>query len=215
MFARSTRLDRRPRAVQRIRGISFLTLLLICGSVGCRAIESYQRHFIQGPIKCYRDAVWAKRAFNMRYGNCGRAYGDHFERGFIDGYCSVCEGNDGFVPAMPPDEYWGNEYQTGDGAQCVNAWFEGYPAGAAAAKQDKAGKFNDIYVSKMMQAALSQESAPNVLPDDVPVVQPESAEESTPPAPLDEAANRSIDPRMVLPGGVMPVGWENDVRYQR
>ena len=187
---------------------------LMISSFGCRAIETGRRHFIQGPIKCYRDRVWAERAYNLRYGNCERPYSKHFEAGFIDGYSSVCCGGDGFVPAMPPEEYWGNEYQSGDGARCVNSWFEGYPAGAAAAKQDQAGDFNDIYVSRMMQAAMSQEKSENVLPADVPVVKPEHEGTAHKPSHPDSMGQGS-DPVAPPPPGVMPVGWDTDDRFER
>lgn len=187
---------------------------MIVSSFGCRAIETGKRHFIQGPIKCYRDRVWAERAYNLRFGNCERPYGQHFEAGFIDGYCSVCCGGDGFVPAMPPEEYWGNEYQSGDGARCVNSWFEGYPAGAAAARQDQAGDFNDIYVSRMMQAALSQEQSENVLPADVPVVKPEHEGSAFKPSGPD-SNDQGSDPVATTPAGVMPVGWDTDYRFER
>lgn len=123
---------------------------------------------------CYRDKVWAKRACNLRYSNCNRPYGSHFQSGFEAGYESICKGGDGYVPATPPECYWGFDYQTPDGAQCVNAWFEGFPSGVAAAKRDRAGTYRDVYVSRMIQSAMAQESTPKKAPSDVPVVNPET-----------------------------------------
>ncbi len=105
----------------------------------------------------YRECVWARRAYNLQFGNSKRRFGDHFRKGFVEGYCGVCNGGDGYVPAMPPEEYWGYEYQSDQGSQCVDAWFEGYPAGVLAARKSGVGKNSDIYISKMIDAAIAQE----------------------------------------------------------
>ena len=121
-------------------------------------------------LETYRDQVWAKRAFNLRYNNCNIPYESHFQNGFIAGYCDTCNGGDGYVPALPPDEYRGFEFQSPDGAQCVKTWFEGFPAGVAAAKKDRAGEFHEIYTSRMIKAAITQDNAKHILPSDVPVL---------------------------------------------
>ncbi len=121
-------------------------------------------------LETYRDRVWAKRAFNLRYNNCDMPYQSHFQNGFIAGYCDTCNGGDGYVPALPPDEYRGFEYQSPDGSQCVKTWFEGFPAGVAAAKKDRAGEFHDIYTSRMINSAITQDNAKHILPSDVPVL---------------------------------------------
>ena len=59
----------------------------------------------------YRDQVWARRAYNLRFANCNRQYEDHFRNGFCAGYSDVSNGGDGFVPALPPDQYRGFEFQ--------------------------------------------------------------------------------------------------------
>ena len=118
----------------------------------------------------YRDNVWARRAFTLRYANCNIPYAEHFQNGFIAGYCQKSNGGDGYVPALPPEEYRGFEFQSADGAQCVKAWFDGFPAGIAAAQKDRAGDYHDIYTSKLINSAITQEKAKHLLPDDVPVV---------------------------------------------
>lgn len=124
----------------------------------------------EGLLETYRDRVWAKRAYNLRYNNCDIPYQTHFQNGFIAGYCDTCNGGDGYVPALPPSEYRGFEYQSPDGAKCVQTWFEGFPAGVAAAKKDRAGEFHDIYTSRMINAAITQDKAKHILPGDVPVL---------------------------------------------
>lgn len=153
---------------------SILTLfaaLLVIPSSGCASGLRIPRLGLGDALmEKYRDNVWAKRAFNLRYANCDIPYPEHFENGFVAGYCQKCNGGDGYVPALPPDQYRGYEFQSADGAQCVKAWFDGFPAGVAAAKKDRAGDFHDIYTSKMVNSALVQDNAKHVLPDDVPVL---------------------------------------------
>lgn len=126
----------------------------------------------------YRDAIWSRRAYNLRYGNCDRPFSNHYRDGFCAGYMDVCDGGDGYVPALPPTEYRGYEYQSAEGAKCVNTWFEGYPAGVAAAKQDKTGDFKDMFISKMINSAVTQDNAKHQLPSDVPIIKSKSNSES-------------------------------------
>lgn len=143
-------------------------LLMIAQSIGCSSIS---RLGVGEAIAVgYRDLVWAKRAYNLRYGNCERPYAEHFQSGFCAGYTDMCNGGDGYVPALPPADYRGYEFQSVDGAQCVNTWFEGYPAGVAAAKQDKAGNFHDVMISRMVDSAIKQENTKSILPQDIPIV---------------------------------------------
>ena len=118
----------------------------------------------------WRDTVWSKRAYNLRYGGCERQYGQHFEQGFRAGYVDTCNGGDGYVPALPPQAYRSPEYRTDDGTKCVNSWFEGYPAGVAAAKKDKAGTYHDVLISRMIDSAVTQSKTTPVLPGDVRII---------------------------------------------
>ncbi len=133
---------------------------------GCNVLRSFD----QTAALTYRDLVWSKRAYNLRYGNCDRPYADHFKNGFCDGYADVCQGADGYTPALPPDSYRGYEFQSADGSNCVDAWFEGYPAGVAAAKKDNSGTFHDLAVSRLLDAAIKQEKTKPKLTGEVPVV---------------------------------------------
>lgn len=142
-------------------GIAMLTL---SQTAGCRL------GIKEAAMLTYRDEVWARRAYNLRYANCNRKYAKHFERGFRAGYQDMSNGGDGYVPALPPDEYRSYEYQTSDGAKCINSWFEGYPAGVAAAKKDKSGTYHDIMISRMVNSAIAQTKTTPVLPGDVKIV---------------------------------------------
>jgi hypothetical protein len=126
--------------------------------------------FMNDRVTGFRNHTWAQRSFNLRYADCDRPHNDHFKKGFVSGYQAICDGGDGYIPALPPEEYWGYQYQCAEGAQCVNAWFKGYPAGVAAAKQDGAGAFHDMYTSKMIQSAVEQDKAVKKVPSEIPVV---------------------------------------------
>ncbi len=159
----------------------FAVVILATQLAGCCNVpkpDLFDGSLMDRAFGCYRDKVWAKRACNLRYSSCNRPYGAHFQSGFEAGYESICKGGDGYVPATPPECYWGFDYQTPDGAQCVNAWFEGYPAGVAAAKRDRAGTYRDIYVSRMIQSAMAQQEAPTMNPSEVPVVDSNAAVDS-------------------------------------
>lgn len=159
----------RPRAHKVM--LAFLVGCLLAQGVGC--VNGPGGEIFNDQMGTYRNHVWARRAYNLRYGDCERDYPDHFRQGFIDGYCATCDGGDGYVPAVPPEEYWGHQYQSPEGAKCVNTWFKSYPLGVKAAREDGAGAFQKVYISKMVQSAIVQDKANHVLPDDVPVVTPE------------------------------------------
>jgi hypothetical protein len=147
--------------------LGLLALLSFSMGTGCRFNKLAVNEAI---LVSYRDMVWAKRAYNLRYGNCDRPYGEHYYNGFCSGYSDVCNGGDGYVPALPPVAYRSSKFQSADGAQCVNAWFEGYPAGVAAARQEKVGNFNNVLVSKMIDTAVNTEkNTKRLLPSDVPI----------------------------------------------
>lgn len=139
-------------------------ILMLCQTSGC-AGNGWPKLYQDTVIK-YRDMVWARRAYNLRYGDCQRDYSQHFENGFEAGYSATCDGGDGYVPALPPADYRGFEYQTADGARCVNSWFEGYPAGVAAARNDSAGTYHDVLISRMIDSAIQQDKSKTVLPGD-------------------------------------------------
>ena len=218
--------------------VAFVVGLLAAQSMGCCSTSSCNQPgaliggVLDQQISCFRDKVWAKRAFNLRYANCDREFRKHFEAGFVDGYCNVCGGEEGYVPAMPPKCYWGNEFQCAEGAQCVNAWFEGYPAGVQAAKKDGAGSFHDVYISNMINAAITQKKATEqvnnekvrtatteIQPEDQPT---EPLVPQAPPAPTNDipplAKSAQLVPimegnGMPMPMSVKPTSFDDRRRY--
>jgi hypothetical protein len=182
--------------------------MMLVQSMGCASYDSMDA--LDAPVGAFRNHVWAHRAYNLRYADCERPYSRDFEQGFLDGYQAVCNGEDGYVPAMPPHDYWGYQYQTAEGAKCVNAWFKGYPLGAAAAKRDGAGAFHDVYISKMIDSAVLQDKAKYVLPNDVPVVASGSQTDDSETSGVPQSSN--FDPSIHVHSGVdaHPAGWERD-----
>ncbi len=156
--------------------------LCVLQSAGCNTVRTGNGGLVFDKLVMgYRDRVWAARAYNGQSGGAVAPYGDHYRSGYMDGYCNVCEGGDGYVPAVPPQNYWSSQYQSQQGAVCVNDWFEGYPQGAAAARRDSAGRFSDVYVSRMLDAAIQQEKTGVTLPSDVKIVNREADEETAVP----------------------------------
>ena len=189
-------------------GLSALAAISMAQS-GCSSnVQSLTSDFNNSILVGYRDAVWSRRAFNLRYGNCDREFSNHFRDGFCAGYMDVAGGGDGYVPALPPQEYRGYEYQSAEGAKCVNTWFEGYPAGVLAARQDKTGDYKDMFISKMINSAVTQDKAKHLLPSDVPIIKSNAKTEAAsgssgvtreaPPAP---EISQTYEPSPAIVGG--------------
>ena len=128
-----------------------------CQFAGCNSFQVGTTGYMDRCFCSWRDHVWAKRAYRLRYSNCDCAHPSHYQKGFIAGYSAICNGEDGYVPAMPPRNYWGFAYQSADGQAMIDAWFEGYPEGVRAAQQDGAGQYRDVQFSRMINDAMQQE----------------------------------------------------------
>ena len=110
--------------------------------------------FMEEQVACLQTRVWARRAFHLQFGHCERVHADHFQQGFEAGYCDVCEGRSGQVPALPPEKYWGFRYRNAEGAEMQNAWFSGFEAGAKTAFTDGSGSFQEIQMSRQIEEAM-------------------------------------------------------------
>ncbi len=167
-------------APKRKQWLSRLVMVALIGltisQTGCNILRSFD----DNAALTFRDFVWSKRAYNLRYGNCDRQYSEHFKNGFCAGYSDVCGGGDGYTPALPPESYRGYEFQSADGSKCVDSWFEGYPAGVAAARKDNSGSFNDLAVSRMLEAAMKQDEKKPDISGKVPVVSNAKTEQDPP-----------------------------------
>jgi hypothetical protein len=110
---------------------------IVLGSTGCH--NSYQgyryNHCLDKYLARKRASIQAWYVWRQCADQCPCGRIRDYRRGFIDGYCGVALGGDGCAPVVPPNRYWGWRYQDADGAECVAAWYEGHPAGVAAAMQ--------------------------------------------------------------------------------
>jgi len=100
-----------------------------------------------------RNQILAQKA----WGHWSWCYGDidspfHFARGFKAGYRDVLDGGPGCQPTLPPQCYWKPDFQTPEGRQMVDGWFDGFSHGALAAKQDGYGGMGEIPISPTARA---------------------------------------------------------------
>jgi hypothetical protein len=135
--------------------VAVLVLVVAVQFTGCTSFQfRSDTNFVDRFFCGWRDHVWAKRAYRLRYPTCESRHPTHFQTGFLAGYRAVCYGEDGYVPAVPPRTYWSFAYQSAQGQEMVDAWFAGYPEGVKAAQQDGAGQYRDVQVSRLIDAAL-------------------------------------------------------------
>lgn len=155
--------DRLIRSVGRTAIASCALLLGIAGLTGCSPLRGLRENLqyndsVNDFVLGWRNSVWARQAWNERkYMFVDEPQFVAFGQGFRDGYADVAGGANGCVPALPPRTYWTWKYQTGEGQAKVAAWFAGYPYGAAAAKEEGAGNFQQIQVSHTIEAEYSPE----------------------------------------------------------
>ena len=127
--------------------------LLISPSVGCTMATGFGQnmagnHALDDFMIGYRNQAWAAKAWQCRKQRfCNKQFLGDFEKGFRAGYESVAQGGNGCVPAVCPQSYWGWQYQTADGQARMNAWFEAYPMGVAAAEEDGIGNWSQVQTS--------------------------------------------------------------------
>ncbi|HMP78834.1 MAG TPA: hypothetical protein PKD54_05240 [Pirellulaceae bacterium] len=208
----------------RLRGLMARALwvssccVLVGSMTGCGATSFGGARPIDGMFLGYRDHVWANRAYNLSNRGYSRPLMSHHRKGFVAGYCDVCQGGDGYIPALPPEEYWSYEYQSSQGSDCVKAWFDGYPEGVAAARRLGAHRYREVFVSDEVNAAIAVEQHGRFLPSDVSVVKPDSATSAKSGVPTTPAktitgpatnSGTSILPRIELPWAAIPSDSNN------
>ncbi len=142
----------RSHVLLALLGLTVLTL----GLSGCSAIwnDGWIDQCMQRHVSRLHDRVWAKRAFHLRYGHCKRVHADHFEAGFVEGYCEVCNGGQGMSPTVPPEKYWGFQYRTREGSEMQNAWYAGFEAGSGSARTDGGGTWRGLRIPQELRDAM-------------------------------------------------------------
>lgn len=152
-------------------------VVLLC-STGCATVTSWQR--------CFYDHCRAKSALHQLQSSAAvpefGPYARHFHQGFKAGYTSVARGGDGTEPLLPPSVYASFKYRDAAGNEAVNAWYQGFRAGAEAALNDGVRELNYLPLSPRYQEFLIAQQHDSrtavepmsILPAPAPAVEPES-----------------------------------------
>ncbi|MEO2012772.1 MAG: hypothetical protein ABGZ53_00220 [Fuerstiella sp.] len=139
-----------------------LLMAIMSGLTGCAAISDC----VISVETDMRNDVLAMKA----WGQWSWAYDDlqhpwHFSKGFKEGYRDVLNGGKGCQPTIPPQCYWKPCYQSMEGKNKINSWFDGFSHGALAAAQDGYGDMGQIPISPTAKANLEssrRRPAPNM-----------------------------------------------------
>lgn len=139
------------RTARRLLALGCLGLAAI-GSTGCTFVGNLGRvvdrtECVDDFMLSYRNRVLAEKAWICRAPGYDHIHIDTFKDGFIAGYIDVATGGYGCCPRVAPRKYWGWRYQSQGGQDAVNAWFAGFPLGAAAAEEDGLGHYQHIHVN--------------------------------------------------------------------
>lgn len=100
--------------------------VLTCAT-GCAGWKDYTQHLVH---KHQAHKAWQSTLASAYSGPCPWDY----KEGWKAGYYDVARGENGCVPAVPPQKYWDCKYQRPEGQLCVCTWFEGYRDGVEAAR---------------------------------------------------------------------------------
>lgn len=137
--------DSKSGPIQRpIQSKSLIRAVLLCAaavgsltSAGCQQFgngiqynQMCDEFFASKIAYCEAKQAWWSYRSRCSASDC---LGDA-RRGFIAGYKSCAMGSDCRAPIVPERRYWSTFYQSGYGQQRINAWYEGFPMGVAAAR---------------------------------------------------------------------------------
>jgi hypothetical protein len=153
--------------------------------MGCAQLEDAR---LEGRLR-----RMARSAYVVSPGACAGVVHDvDYAQGFEDGYYDVASGGDGCPPALPPKKYWRATYSTPAGAEHVDAWFQGFRDGAAAATADGAASVGTIRIAaehkhgkppKFELQPLTPTPVAAPTPKAMPIVGPSPVRGPTPTAP--------------------------------
>lgn len=131
---------RRPDRWQKI--LSIAGILLIGSLSGCASVSGVFSSCdcsLNTSLHMTRAQLMARRVWSQKHRDC---YAKHcntaaVRRGFIDGFVDVASGKDGCPPVFPPQSQCClvGSFRSPICDNRNQAWFEGYPLGAAAAEQ--------------------------------------------------------------------------------
>ena len=132
-----------------------LSIAITVGLCGCSTVSSIKSIASTGiwndTVETLRNRSYSAKAWHRRkhnFANC--RHNRDFQAGFRAGYEAIADGKPGCPPTFPPKEYWGWEFQSADGQSRIAAWFEGYPHGVQAAREDGVTSWNHFASSSQM-----------------------------------------------------------------
>jgi hypothetical protein len=138
---------------RRRRLAAVLSLVCSLGLCGCSTSSSLRSLSSSGTwndtVETLRNRSFSAKAYYRRqscFGN--QRYSKDFKAGFRAGYEAIADGKPGCLPAFPPKEYWSWEFQSAEGQSRTAAWFEGFPIGVQAAREDGLNQWSRLQSSK-------------------------------------------------------------------
>lgn len=140
----TTESDRPTEAHRALRGQLVVGVLLSClmGS-GCNLVVNATRNACNEPCRLateYKERIshcmLADRAWaRIQKESPDISYSGHYAAGFKAGFTDyLWAGGSGSPPPLPPRRYWKFRYESLDGYQDIQDWFDGYRHGSAAAE---------------------------------------------------------------------------------
>lgn len=150
----------------RTSAVTTLAAAILLGSLtGCMTVhngwEALQNNGAwSDTVLVLRNRSFSAKAWHRRKHHfCNQKHSSDFCAGFRAGYEDVAGGGGECTPAFPPQQYWGWEFQSAEGAQRTSAWFAGYPHGARAAEEDGVGNYAQMQMSSALQSQYQQQGA--------------------------------------------------------
>lgn len=155
----------RVRARRR-RLIAALSIVLTAGLCGCSSVSSLRSITSSGTwndtVETLRNRSYSAKAWHRRKQNfCDMQSSRDFQAGFRAGYEAIADGKPGCPPSFPPKEYWSWEFQSTQGQARIAAWFQGYPYGVQAARDDGVSSYSHLLSSSECGQCGSNGCGPN------------------------------------------------------
>ena len=177
------------RIVQNLLAVGVMGMAVV--STGCSMTSGICRsignnHCIDDFMIGHRNKTLAQKAWICNKDHfCNKKYASEFKDGFMQGYSDVASGGNGCIPAVAPSQYWGWRYQSAQGQQAINAYFEGYPLGVQAAEEDGIAHWQTISPIRGLPPGVAASAlTPAVIQDHSQVANPFYSMEEAVPAPV-------------------------------
>jgi hypothetical protein len=135
-------------------------MLAVVAQTGCEPARAITSNLILDPLKWdrysdgigrhIRDASLAEEAWEEVCVRDGDAYSRHYRRGFLEGFRDYMNmGGTGDPPTLPPRSYWRIYYQSPEGHDAIQDWFDGFRHGSSVAKASGIRDYVTVPVSSV------------------------------------------------------------------